>query len=110
MVFCPLAIISAQRGFSDNARMSLMATPEFWPCPRCGRRLISCGTVSIDGAEVPAFQCDRCTRTIDPFASGKGIEVALTLCVVNGRTFDPSDPGADLGPTGTGTRRGESTD
>jgi len=65
----------------------------FFPCPKCNRNLKQSGTVDSDGQSLRCFQCDECTRTLDPFHDGKGVEVALTFCVdPAGRVVDPSSP------------------
>jgi hypothetical protein len=64
------------------------------PCPKCGRPLEQSGTVEIDGAQLPAFQCDVCTRDVE--VMGTRIKVAITFCLLDGGVFDPSAPDGQL--------------
>ena len=59
-----------------------------FPCPKCSRRLIRSGEVSIGDETFPVFQCDECLATVDLFETT--IEVALTFAVgADGVAFDP---------------------
>ena len=59
-------------------------------CPKCGTLLESSGTISLDGTDVPLFQCDSCVVVKNIF--GEPFPVALTANVnATGQPFDPVD-------------------
>lgn len=69
-----------------------MPQPLTCPCPKCNRVLTQSGTVTVEGQEMPAFQCPECLRNVTPFRDGVEFEVALTFCLLDGQVFDPSSP------------------
>ena len=62
-------------------------------CPKCSRLLKCEGVVSIDGYELPVFQCDDCIVKKPIFGPGtEEFEMVYTFCVDSaGRCFDPAD-------------------
>ena len=64
-----------------------------FPWPRCNRKLIRSGEITIEDADFPVFQCDECIVHVKMF--DEPIEAALTFAVdAEGKPFDPaSDDG-----------------
>lgn len=68
--------------------------PPSYPCPKCKASLPPAGDVTIEGAVLPVYQCDTCTKTVDFL--GEPTEVALTFVPLpDGRLVDPADPDVD---------------
>jgi predicted RNA-binding Zn-ribbon protein involved in translation (DUF1610 family) len=61
-----------------------------FPCPKCGRTLLSCGEITDpEKGSCQVYQCDECiaTATID----GEPFEIALTFAVdADGQAFNPA--------------------
>lgn len=66
---------------------------DVYHCPKCSRLLKCEGVVSVDGDELPVFQCDDCVVKKPVFGPGtEEFEMAYTFCVdAAGRCFDPAD-------------------
>lgn len=66
---------------------------DVYHCPKCSRLLKCEGVVSIDGCELPVFQCDDCIVKKPFFGPGtEEFEIAYTFCVDSvGRCFDPAE-------------------
>lgn len=63
-------------------------------CPRCDREPSPAGVVVVDGEELTAYQCDRCTRQTT--ICGVPCEVAVTFAVSrDGRIVEVGTPRPD---------------
>ncbi|HEX8913857.1 MAG TPA: hypothetical protein VF796_16025 [Humisphaera sp.] len=65
------------------------------PCPKCRRSLAPSGVATVDGAELPVYQCDECLVAVDFL--GMREEQALTFAVTpDGRAVDPAEPDGEI--------------
>ena len=65
------------------------------PCPKCGRRLQPCGVMTVNGIDMPTYQCDECIVPID--IGGEHFDGALTFCLgPDGKPFTTNSPGDGL--------------
>ena len=66
---------------------------DVYHCPKCSRLLKCEGVISVDGEELPVFQCEDCLVKRTVFGPGTdAFEMAFTFCVdPAGRCFDPTE-------------------
>lgn len=58
-------------------------------CPKCSRLLHASGVATLNGEEIPVFQCDDCMNEVEAF--GEKFTVNFTFAVdAAGAWFDPT--------------------
>lgn len=66
-------------------------------CPRCSAELQVSGIISVNGVEMPVFQCESCIIHREFFGPGNGtVEMAFTFAV--NAAGQPVSPGCEDSP------------